>query len=395
MFLFFVAVPTSAYEKQINIYFFKADGCPHCAKEELFLQTLENKYSKVKVIDLEITRNRQNLELLKKVGILLSAEVSGVPFTVIGNKYISGYADDKTTGTRIEAMVKNAQEGDYQNMVGMLLAVGQEETKPELKSENGGKIPAAATLPKIIKLPILGELEVKNLSLPALTFTIALLDGFNPCAMWVLVFLISLLLGMKNRLRMWLLGSTFILASGVVYFLFLSAWLNLFLFLGFIIWVRLIVGVFALGAGGYYLYDYWTNRQGACKVTEGKKRKKIFDMLKEIAHEKKIVLALVGIVFLAFAVNLIELICSAGLPAVYTQVLSLSKLPAWQYYLYLLLYIFIFMIDDLFVFIVAMITLKTVGIGTGYAHYSHLVGGVIMLLLGLFLIFKPELLMFG
>jgi hypothetical protein len=251
-------------------------------------------------------------------------------------------------------------------------------------------------IPDKIKLPLFGEIEVKSFSLPILTVVIAGLDGFNPCAMWVLLFLISLLLGMKNRKRMWILGITFIAASASAYFLFLAAWLNLFLFLGFIFWVRIVVGLVACGGGIYHLREYWRNRKDGCKtVVSSERRKKIFAKLKELSSSQKFVVALGGIILIAFAVNLVELVCSAGLPAIYTNILTLSSLPKWQYYLYLILYIFVFMLDDLFVFFIAMITLRAVGISKKYSRFASLIGGIIILILGILLLFKPEWLMFG
>jgi hypothetical protein len=102
-----------------------------------------------------------------------------------------------------------------------------------------------------------------------------------------------------------------------------------------------------------------------------------------------------GIILLAFAVNLVELICSAGFPVIYLQILSLTPMPFWQYYLYLFLYIFIFMLDDMIVFIVAMITLQMLGLGAKYKQASDLIGGILMFILGILLIFRPEALMFG
>ncbi len=246
-----------------------------------------------------------------------------------------------------------------------------------------------------LKVPILGELRAESLSLPVLTLVVALLDGFNPCAMWTLVFLISLLLGLKNRKRMWVLGASFIFTSGLVYFLFLSAWLNFFLFLGFVVWVRILIGFVAFIAGGYYLKDYFFNKTGGCKVMGDEKRQKTFKKIQSIVQERQFFLAIGGIILLAIAVNLVELICSAGLPAIYTKILSLSNLPVWQYYLYFLFYIFIFMLDDLFVFFAAMITLQAVGIQSKYSRFSHLVGGILMFIVGVLLLFKPEWLMFG
>jgi len=212
--------------------------------------------------------------------------------------------------------------------------------------------------------------------------------------MWTLLFLISLLLGMKNRKRMWILGIAFIVSSAFVYFLFLAAWLNLFIFLGLVIWVRVIIALVALVAGAINLKEYIENKSG-CKIMGDEKRQKFFEKLKSVTSKKNFILALGGIILLAFAVNLVELICSAGLPAIYTKILSMYQLPTWQYYLYLIFYIFVFMIDDLFVFFTAMVTLQAVGIQSKYTKTSHLIGGIIMLIIGLLMLFKPDILMFG
>lgn len=200
---------------------------------------------------------------------------------------------------------------------------------------------------------------------------------------------------MKDRKRMWILGSAFIVTSASVYYLFLAAWLNLFLFIGFIFWVRIAIGTVALGAGFYNIRDYIVNKQGGCKVMGNEKRQKIFKRIRDITQKQHFLLALGGMIILAVMVNMIELVCSAGLPAIYTQILSLSQLPSWQYYLYLAFYVLIFMFDDLLIFFTAMITLRAVGIEGKYSRYSHLIGGILMSIIGILLIFKPELLMFG
>ena len=369
----------------VNVYFFWAKGCPHCKHEKPFLEKLERENGNVNIHRFEITESESNLKLLQRAGRKLQADTSGVPFTVVGDKYFIGFYDEETTGKSIKKAVKCALKNGCPDIIG-----GLEKSESSYSKDHKEK-----SMPAKIKLPVFGEMETKDFSLPVLTVIIAGLDGFNPCAMWVLLFLISLLLGMKDRKRMWILGGTFIVSSAAVYFLFMSAWLNLFLFLGFVLWVRIIIAAVALFSGGYNLKEYFTNRGGACKVTSGEKRKKVFDKLREITHKRQFWLALAGIIFLAFAVNLVELICSAGLPAVFTQVLTLSHLPVWQYYLYLLFYIFIFMLDDLIVFFIAMATLRIVGVTGKYSRYSHLIGGIIMIIVGVLLLCKPEWLMFG
>lgn len=384
--LAFLTRPTFAQEnKAVNIYFFWVKGCPHCAREKIFLKSLQGKYENLEVKSFEIGSNQGNIQLLKKIGEKLQVDVSGLPFTVVGKYHFTGFLDEQTTGKSIEEAVLCHMRDGCPDLVADLLAP---LTSPVL----GGKTQA---IPQKVNLPFIGTLETRNLSLPIFTIVIGLLDGFNPCAMWVLLFLISLLLGMKDRKKMWILGITFIITSGFVYFLFLSAWLNFFLFLGFVLWIRLIIGLVALGSGGYNLREYFINKQASCKVIAGERRKEVSERLEKITKEKKFILSLIGIIILAFGVNLVELVCSVGLPAIYTQVLSLSALPAWQYYLYLLLYIFIFMLDDMSVFVVAMITLKAVGMEGKYARFSHLVGGIIISLIGILLLLKPEVLMFG
>lgn len=384
LFLLFVLVkPVFALENKVLIYFFWASGCPHCVKEKAFLKSLQQKYPRLEIKDYEITGSKKNLKLLEKVGKELSADVSGVPFTVIGKEYFSGYYSDETTGTKIEEAVKYAFDNGYIEVikdVENITVTEDKSTKPPIES---------------LKLPLLGEIKIKNLSLPVLTIVLGGLDGFNPCAMWTLLFLISLLLGMNERKRMWILGITFIVSSALVYFLFMAAWLNLLLFVGFIIWVRIVISLVALAGGIYNLREYLVNKKSGCKVTGHKKRQAFFVKLKSITQRKQLLLALGGIILLAFAVNLVELVCSAGLPVIFTQILTLSNLPKWQYYAYMLLYIFVFMFDDLLVFFTAMITLQMTGISSKYTRFSHLIGGILMLIIGVLLLFKPEWLMFG
>ena len=104
---------------------------------------------------------------------------------------------------------------------------------------------------------------------------------------------------------------------------------------------------------------------------------------------------MVGIIGLAASVNLIELACSSGLPLVYTQILALNDLSKLQYLIYILIYIFFFLIDDIIIFAIAMKTLEISGISTKYTKYSHLIGGIIMLIISLLMAFKPEWLMFN
>jgi hypothetical protein len=193
---------------------------------------------------------------------------------------------------------------------------------------------------------------------------------------------------------MWALGGAFLLASAGVYYVFMAAWLNLLLSFGALGWVRVAVGLAALAGGAYYISEFIRNPAMACKVTDPDQRQRLMDRMRGIVRERRFLMALIGIMTVAVAVNLIELLCSAGIPAVYAQVLALSAMPAWQHHLCLLLYVFVFMLDDVAVFAAAMLSLQAAGLTGRYARFSHLIGGGVLAGLGVLLVFRPEWLTF-
>jgi len=370
-------------ENSTRYEFFWGVGCPHCAKEEEFLEKMEKKYS-IEFQKFEIYNNPQSLQRMLQIGKDLSIDIQGVPFVLIGKNHLVGFLNEDTTGKEIEAAIVATLDKQE-------ITVPQKEKGVSEITNNKNVKEKVDT----ISLPIFGKIDKKKYSLPVLTILIAAIDGFNPCAMWTLILLIGLLMGIQNKKRMWVLGTSFIVVSGFVYFLFLTAWLNLFLLLNLTSWIKIIIGIIALCAGTYYLKDFATNKNAECKVTGTKKKKFFMEKMREVVAKKNLFFAILGIVILAFAVNLIELVCSAGLPAIYTQILSISNLTKLNYYFYLLLYVFIFILDDLLIFFSAMFTLKITGLNKKYSRFSHLVGGIIMLIIGILLLFKPELLMFG
>lgn len=383
-FLFFIFSSPALAEDRTKVYFFYGDGCPHCAKEEILLDQWEIE-GRIDIYKYEVWHNSDNVKFLNSISKGLDTNVSGVPFTIVGEKTFAGFYDAETTGSQIESAISDCEINGCVDIVARI--VKENNTKE--------KKPALPSRLEKINLPVFGEINIDKVSIPVLTILIAAIDGFNPCAMWVLIFLISLLFGMKDKRKMWILGTVFIFTSGLVYFLFLSAWLNLFLFLGFLFWVRASIGLVALVSGGYHIREWWVNKDGTCKVTGGEKKQRVFNKLKEIIQKQKFWLALGGIIVLAAVVNLVELICSAGLPAVYTQILALADLPRWQHYAYLLLYVFIFMLDDLLIFVIAMITLNMKTISSKYSRWAGLIGGIVLLIIGLLMLFKPEWLLFG
>ncbi|MBY0226608.1 MAG: hypothetical protein K2Q28_12450 [Hyphomicrobium sp.] len=385
--------PSTADHKRISITLFYTTGCPHCANARRFLSALAQREPRVRLQSFELTEN----ERIERAFTALSREHGndppGVPMIVAGESVFVGYGDDATSGAQIQEAVRSCFEKACRDPAASHLAQqGLSHDEPAAPPEPIRKGVQRPSVPESVSIPGLGDISLKGLSLPVLTVVLAAIDGFNPCAMWVLVFLIGLLIGMRDPFRMWLYGSVFLLTSGVVYLVFLAAWLNAFLLIGALPAVRTGVGIFALIAGGWYLSEFWRNPEAVCKVTSQGSRAKLMDRLRTAVTEPSAVLALLSIMGLAIAVNMIELLCSAGVPAVYTQILAMSDLSPLAYTAYLMLYIVVFMLDDALIFVLAMVTLKQSGLTGTYARYSHLIGGIVLLGIGAALIMRPDLL---
>lgn len=414
VFAVFLLLPVSAKadEKVINIHLFYGNGCPHCAAEEEFLSDYLKDRTDVKLYKYEIWYDSHNQELLSKVQKEMgTTNKNGVPFTVIGKKTIVGYADG-VTDEQIKDAINYYLNNDYRDYAGEITGkvkkaeVKEDTTKDESKTEDKkeNKIEKADNTKdsdqtdENVTVPVLGKINAKKVSLPILAVVLGFVDGFNPCAMWILIFLITMLFNMKDRKKMWILGLTFILTSGIVYLMFMLAWLNLATFISKIAFIRLLIAVIALVVGLINVYKYIDSlkkKDEGCDVVDKKDRKKIMEKIISITHEKKFIIALLGIMVLAASVNIIELMCSIGIPLLFTQILAMNNLSTFSYMIYMFIYIFFFLIDDIVIFVISMVTLKVTGLSTKYTKYSHLVGGIIMLIIGLLLIIKPELLMFN
>lgn len=356
-------------ENKINIYFFYGNGCPHCAKEETFLDELQDKYKdKIKIFRYETWYDETNKNNLFKIKTLFGRDKDErVPFTVIGKETYLGY--NEYVGKKIESNVIN------------YLEIDDEELIIEKDKES---------------IPLLGEVNVKDVSIGLVAVVLGLVDGFNPCAMWILLFLINMLFGMKNKKKMFLLGFTFLFTSAVVYFL---SMLGISTFLSFISApkIRSVIGIFALFVGLYNVRKYLVTRkeETGCHVIKDTKRKKIFKRIKRFTEEKNIFLALLGVIVLGVSVNIVELACSTVFPAMFSEILAVNNIGGLSRIFYLIVYTIFYMLDDMIVFIIAMATLSISAASSKYGKYSSLIGGLIMVIIGILLIFKPEWLMFN
>ena len=390
LFFFCFLVNVNAKEK-VTLYFFHGDGCPHCAAETTELIKDLEKRDDIKVVKYEVWHNQENSAFLDKVMAVYKTK-TGIPYNVIGDTAIVGY--NEANKFEIERALEYYKEHNdkYRDVV-KLIKEGKEVKINDHYSKQDDKTDKDTT----ITIPFIGEFNVKNISVGSAAVLIGLVDGFIPCAMWVLLFLITALIGLKNRKRMILLGSIFLLTSGLVYFLIMFSWLNIIISVSTSILFRTLIGLFAIGAGIYNLYAYIKNRNqdDGCDVVDEKKRKTIISRIKKFTREKSLIIAILGIMALAISVNIVELLCSAGLPLVFSELLAINNITGMKAVVYDLIYVIFFMLDDFIVFFIAVKTMDVIGFSTKINKYSHLIGGIIMLLLGILLIFAPGIIMFN
>ena len=373
--LFFTSINVLAYHT--DLYFFYDKDCPHCKSEMEFLDSIKDNYD-ITYHFYEVTNDKDNSKLLKQVKTSFKLSSNYVPFTVIGDNTVTGFSE-----TAKDRILK------YLDMCS-----NYECTDNVFKIQNGQEIENKKDNDPKFNLPFLGEVDVRKTSIPLIAVILGLIDGFNPCAMWVLLFLISVLLNLKDSKRRWILGLTFLITSGIIYLFFMVAWLNVMISMSTVRIIRILIGLFALVFGIYSIYKFFTFKVG-CSVTDKNEKKKIMNRIIKYTKEKSFVLAILGMIFLAISVNLVELACSVGLPVIFTNILAINDLSVLSYAFNLFIYILFYMMDDIIIFLIAMITLKVTGISNKYTKLSKIIGGVVMILIGILMLFFPSILMFN
>lgn len=387
-----------AKENEVNLYLFYSSTCPHCAREKEYLNEIEKKYKNVNIYKYEVSEEGNN-HLFDLVDKSLNDNNQYIPYTIIGTNSLVGFND--YTKDKIEEYIKECSKYECMDLV---LKVKEEdrslreeviEANKKLEDEKKNDNTKEVKEDSKMNIPLIGKVDVKNFSLPLISISIGLVDGFNPCAMWVLIFLISMLIGMKNRKRMWILGTVFLTTSALIYLLFMFSWLQVTLKLSQIRFIQIIIAIVALVGAiiNFNSFNKERKKDAGCQVVNKEKRKSIINKIKKFTSEKSLLLAIFGVMALAISVNFVELACSAGLPLLFTQILALNNLSTPMYILYMTIYMIAYLFDDIIVFTIAVLTLKLTGITNKYNKYSHLIGGIIMMVVGLLMIFKPEWIM--
>ncbi|HPG35884.1 MAG TPA: hypothetical protein PLG63_06085, partial [bacterium] len=367
------SVNVSDQDKDV-FYFFYSYKCPHCVEAHPFIDKLKKEYPDIIFKDLEVMKVLENRELFKKMIGKLGIQGGGVPTFIFNGKFVVGF-----------------QSGHHDKLIRQMIDMNMSDHQKEnCQSED-----CKECRENMIDVPILGKIDAKMVSLPSFTFIIGLLDGINPCAMWVLMFLLTLLVNAKSRKKLIMVGTVFVVSSAVVYFLFMTAWLNIFTFMGVSQYITIALGILALLMGLINIKEFFFFKKGVSLMIPEKAKPKLFEKMRKIMNNSSFAVSLFGTIALAFFVNLIELGCTIGLPAIYTRVLSVQQISTSVKYFYMALYNAYYVIPLAVIVALFVFTMGKYRFEEKHAKVLKLISGILMITLGAILVFKPDLLVFA
>jgi thiol-disulfide isomerase/thioredoxin len=352
---------------QLELYFFWSQRCPHCQHARPLIEQMGKEYAWLNVHSLEVNENELNRKRYQELARLFDQEARSVPAFFFCKTMLVGFESEAVTGRYILEQLVSCKER---------LLAGE---------------PLSAVVPgEPNSLLSAFDLDIREMSLPVLTLVIAALDAFNPCAFFVLLFLLSLLVHARSRKRIFIIGGVYVLFSGVIYFLFMAAWLNVFLVMGPMRWVTTGAGMVAAFFALFNIKDYFFSGVGPTLSISEQAKPGLFKRMRNLLHADRMAALLFGTVVLAIAANSYELLCTSGLPMIYTRLLTLEQLPTLNYYLYLAAYNVIYVLPLLLIVMLFAVTLGARKLQAGEGRVLKLLSGMMMLGLALVLIIAPD-----
>jgi hypothetical protein len=368
-----VAGLTKRVTALLQMEVFTRPGCGRCAAAKAWLPTFQRAHPGVEVVTLDIAGDAGSRQYLGDLVREHQTAAASVPVFHLCNRLVVGFDRPETSGRRLAAVLEPWMRPCPE-------PIGVEEDGEE----------SAAESETAIELPLLGTMDARILGMPLFTLAIGLVDGFNPCAMWVLLLLLSILVNVQDRLRILAIAGTFVVVSGVAYFAFMAAWLHVFDWIGCLRPVQIALGLLAITIGCVHVKDFFAFKKGLSLSIPEAAKPGIYERMRRIVTAENLLGAILGAFTLAVLVNIVELLCTAGLPALYTNVLSQQGYSTPIRYGYLGLYIAAYMFDDALMVAGVVATLSRFKLQETGGRWLKLVSGGVILILGCVMLFRPE-----
>jgi cytochrome c biogenesis protein CcdA len=395
----FVNVESFSATKVKIEYFGRAD-CKNCINLKKYLGELEQKRTDFEVLEYKIDKDPSSKKKFDEVTTKLKL-VKGTPIIYIDDTIIQGFNSADTTGKEIEKLIDVAKTKDKVNTLDEYVANGDYSKISSNGSVCTGtsKCSISGETPQkelIVNIPFINKtVDLSKYSLPLVSFILGSIDGVNPCAMWVLVLFLTALVAVGNRTKMIQVAGLFLLAEAIMYYMILNVWLYTWDFVGLDKIITPTVGIVGIIGGIFFIRSFVVNGDElACEVTDFEKKAKISTRIQDIAKKPFNIITALAIIGLALSVNVIEFACSIGIPQTFTKILQMNDVNFITRQFYNFLYIIGYMLDDMLVFGLALFSVNKLHLTSRYAKWANLFGGILMVLLGLMLIFKPTWLIF-
>ena len=373
-----------------DIEVFAREGCPHCARAEAFLATLRQEQPELRIVIRDVLRDPAALEQLNRIAAERGVAGVRVPAFAISGQLIVGFSDEAATGRLIRDSLATVRRQGREPTMG----AGSCEAEASLACGADAHVPAPpvpAASAETFAVDFFGHsVSLDQVGLPMFTLALGLLDGFNPCSMWVLILMISLLAPMNNRSRMFAIAGAFVTVQGIAYFVFMAAWLNLFLLIGLSRISEIAIAALALLAGAINLKDFRSIGWGVSLSIPAAAKPGIYIRMRRILQAENLAGAIFGAVLVAVLVQIVEFMCTSGFPALFTRILTLRQLDSLSYYGYLLLYDAAYMLDDAIVLAIGVITLSQRRLQEKEGRWLKLASGLVMVGLGIYLLLAPH-----
>ena len=370
----------------VNIYFFRGEGCSHCAAEEPFLQHLIDDvyHEKINVHEYEIWYNEENAALAEHFAEGYGQTPGGVPMTFIGTHFITGFNEDRGQEF-IDAIEEEITAGpvDPQDIADGVLTIEQVIENREKKTEE---------LSTSITVPLFGKVDLKNKSLLVTTVIIGLVDGVNPCSLWVLTMLLAMVIHTDSRKKTMIIGLVYLFITAAIYALFILGVFSLLSYVRYMKWIQIGVACVTLVLGLINLKDYFFFKQGVSLTIDDEKKPGLYKKMRNVLKNTDNVWAMIGAtVILAAGVSLVEFSCTAAFPVIWSNILSAHGVSKLEFALHLLLYMLLYQVDELIIFLVVVVTMKSKRMEEKHGQVLKLFSGCLMIALSTVMIVKPAM----
>jgi hypothetical protein len=361
----------------VDLWYGYTSTCPYCRAARPFIEGLERDLPWLTVHWMQADGEDAMAAVarLDELAAMAGSRFESVPIFLFGGRAMVGWESEATTGARLEAGLIAYRAS---------LGVDPATSPPPIEDEAADET--------VVTLPLLGRLDAATASLPLMAVVLGGLDSLNPCALAVLLFLMSVLAGSGDRRRMALVGGVFVAVTGIVTFVLMAAWLNVFLLFGALRWVTVAAGVAAVVVALINLKDHVWFGRGVSLVIPGSARPTIFGRMLDIPEKARLRAILLTTVIVAAVANMYEMLCTGGFPVVFTRALTLQELPAPAYYGYLLLYALVYVVPPALIVLGFVVTLGSRGVSVREARDLKLLSGLLMLGFGMLLLLAPDLL---